>query len=191
MLESHDEPRKAVLTAADAIGQLVGFYGYKEVMGRVWALLFLWDEPLCAPDISEILGISAGTCSTTLNELFRLGLIERTGASDGRRQHYKPVTDLWRAASNLLLQREDKQLRSAIDLLRQALDTARRTSDSPVLRSRIRELAGFLVLIRLSLRLLITTGSLSIKPLSHQLGSGQYAAMLKGDREARQFWNED
>ena len=51
---------QAVLQIADAIGALMEAWGFKRNMGRMWALLYLEQRPLSAPDIGDLLGLSSG-----------------------------------------------------------------------------------------------------------------------------------
>ena len=46
--------------ATDAVGQVIEFWGFKRNHGRVWALLYLRDEPLSAAHIEEELALSKG-----------------------------------------------------------------------------------------------------------------------------------
>jgi DNA-binding transcriptional regulator GbsR (MarR family) len=52
---------------SDSIGRLIEFWGFKRNMGRLWAILYLSDRPLSAPEIQDRLQLSSGAVSMTLS----------------------------------------------------------------------------------------------------------------------------
>ena len=62
---------RADLAVADAVGALMELWGFRRQLGRIWAVLFLSERPLAAPDLCERLRISTGLLSMSLAELRR------------------------------------------------------------------------------------------------------------------------
>jgi len=186
-----DQRDIAIDLACQSLGRLIKFWGFKEVIGKVWTLLYLSEGPLSAPEISQRLSISSGACSMTLNELDRLGLIERAMPGKGRKILYEPVTNIWRIATTILSEREDKELGRSLRNIRRALLMIEDLRDDGQLRRKLRELAGFILITRLGLRLFTRTGVLNVQNLRYSLGEGKYSESMKSDHDLQQLWEED
>ena len=63
-VSARSEERALLHEVADAVGALMEFWGFKRIMGRVWTLLYLRDEPLSMADLCEQLEISTGAVKT-------------------------------------------------------------------------------------------------------------------------------
>ncbi len=148
------------LAVSDAIGRLMEFWGFKRNMGRIWAVLFLTDDPLSAKDLRERLHLSSGAVSMTLAELMRWGVVKKVWIQGERRDWFVAEGNLWKMISRVLSERESVEISEAIDTLEGALREAERRVRSrdaaerrraEVQRDRIRQL---LDLARLGKRLL-------------------------------------
>ena len=122
------EERKLLHEVADAIGALIEFWGFKRVMGRLWAILYLQDEPLTAAELCERLEISTGAASMTLAELERWGVVKRSRKPGDRREYFEAETDIWKMVSRVLRERELQQIDRALEVLERA---RRVVSESP------------------------------------------------------------
>ena len=105
---------------ADAVGALMEFWGFKRLMGRVWTLLYLRDEPLSAAELCEQLGISTGAASMTLSELEHWGVIRRSRKLGDRREYFEAETDIWKMISRVLRERELLQVERALEVFDRA-----------------------------------------------------------------------
>ena len=56
----------------EGIGYLASTVGLNRVMGQLYAILFLSNEPLCLDDMAETLKISKGNASVNIRELEKL-----------------------------------------------------------------------------------------------------------------------
>ena len=97
---------RAELRVADAVGSLMELWGFRRQLGRIWAVLFLSDRPLAAPDLCERLGISTGLLSMSLGELRRWGVVRGVGVPGDRKEHYQAETDVWHMVRRVLAERE-------------------------------------------------------------------------------------
>ena len=156
----------------DAIGQLVEFWGFKRIMGRIWTTLYLAPEPLSAKDLAHELRVSISLVSTTLNELLLWGVVQRAPRPGGRADVYEAETNLWKMVSKVFKERETFRLETAIDRLAHAKaglgtptgrspDAARRR----VVIARIERLERLATLIRGLLEALIEDGRLDVSGL--------------------------
>jgi DNA-binding transcriptional regulator GbsR (MarR family) len=113
-------PEDAILRAADAVGGLMEFWGFKRNMGRLWALLYLESEPLSAADLSERLSLSTGAVSMTLSELSKWGAVKKAWVPGERRDYYEPETSIWKMVSRVFRERELRQIQAAIEAFENA-----------------------------------------------------------------------
>lgn len=90
----------------EAVGAIIDFWGFKRVMGRIWALLYLSARPLSASEICDALQISAGSASMTLNELQTWGVVKRAVVPGSRAAHYRAEHNLWKMVSKVFRERE-------------------------------------------------------------------------------------
>lgn len=109
----------AVLRAADAVGGLMEFWGFKRNMGRLWCVLYLCDRPLSAGDLGQMLQLSAGAVSMTLAELVKWGAIKKSWVPGERRDYYEPETSIWKMISRVFRERELQQIHAAIEAFEQ------------------------------------------------------------------------
>ncbi|HYU15887.1 MAG TPA: hypothetical protein VEL05_07445 [Candidatus Acidoferrum sp.] len=105
----------AVLRAADAVGGLMEFWGFKRNMGRMWCVLYLCDRPLSAGDLGQLLQLSAGAVSMTLAELVKWGAVKKSWVPGERRDYYEPETSIWKMVSRVFRERELQQIHAAIE----------------------------------------------------------------------------
>jgi DNA-binding transcriptional regulator GbsR (MarR family) len=114
--------QRAELTVADAVGELMEFWGFRRQLGRIWAVLFLSDRPLAAPALCERLQISTGLLSMSLSELRGWGVVRSVAVPGDRKEHFEAETNIWALVRRVLAQRE----RQAIDRALTTVETALR-----------------------------------------------------------------
>lgn len=106
---------QAVLQIADAVGALMEAWGFKRNMGRMWALLYLEQRPLSAPEIGDQLGLSSGAVSMLLAELTQWGAVRKTWIVGERREHYEAETSIWKMVSRVFRERELRWIETAAE----------------------------------------------------------------------------
>ncbi len=126
------------LLVSDAIGRLIEFWGFKRNMGRIWTVLYLSDRPLTARDLKEMLQMSSGAVSMTLNELQRWGVVKKVWIQGERRDHFVAEGNLWKMVSRVFAERERVEIIEAIDAMERALASLaeRAKSSDPAERRR-------------------------------------------------------
>jgi DNA-binding transcriptional regulator GbsR (MarR family) len=105
---------RADLAVADAVGAIMELWGFRRQLGRIWAVLFLSDRPLAAPDLCERLHISTGLLSMSLAELRRWGVVRSIEIPGDRKEHFEAETNVWRLVSRVLREREKRAVESAL-----------------------------------------------------------------------------
>ncbi len=91
---------------ADAVGEFIKYWGFKEIHGRIWIHIYLSDVPITAKGLTQNLGVTKGLVSTALSELIAYQVIERISLGDARSPGYQSNTDLVQVINNILRNRE-------------------------------------------------------------------------------------
>ncbi len=166
--------QRAELRVADAVGALMELWGFRRQLGRVWAVLFLSERPLPAPDLCERLQISTGLLSMTLAELRRWSVVKSVPIPGDRKEHFEAETNVWRIVRRVLAEREKKAVESALATFEAALaDTRGALADvdpevKGAARHRIRRLEQLVALTRTALgilRVLLESARADLGPL--------------------------
>ncbi len=61
---------------SDRVGEFIRYWGFKNIHGKVWCLLFLGKAPLTAAQLIEKTGVSKALMSQTLSELLEYRVID-------------------------------------------------------------------------------------------------------------------
>jgi DNA-binding transcriptional regulator GbsR (MarR family) len=99
---------------------VIEYWGFRKALGRVWAVLYLWDGPLSAGDIGERLQMSAGAVSMALTELQRWAVVKRVWLPGERREFFEAEVDLWKMIAKVISERERYLARGVRERLEQA-----------------------------------------------------------------------
>ena len=164
------EAEPLVLEMCDMVGNLMEYWGFRKVLGRIWMLLYLSPEPLPAVGIQQSLGMSVGGVSMALQELERWGVIKRTTGPVARREYYEPETDLWRMVSRVFRERERVYVEDAIVRLNEAIHTLGKKTrgNDPLARFQRTRLEKLQSAAQIALRLidsLLATAKIDASPL--------------------------
>jgi DNA-binding transcriptional regulator GbsR (MarR family) len=117
--------QRAELAVADAVGELMEFWGFRRQLGRIWAILFLSDRPLAAPALCERLQISTGLLSMSLSELRGWGVVRSVAVPGDRKEHFEAETNIWAMVRRVLAQRERQAIDRALTTVENALRDVR------------------------------------------------------------------
>jgi DNA-binding transcriptional regulator GbsR (MarR family) len=164
---------RAELRVADAVGALMELWGFRRQLGRIWAVLFLSERPLAAPELCQRLGISTGLLSMSLQELRRWEVVRGVAVAGDRKEHYQAETSVWRMVRRVLAEREKRAVEEALLVFEAALADARgalRDVDPRVKRAARHRLGRLSQLVALTrgtlglLRALLETPRLDLAP---------------------------
>jgi DNA-binding transcriptional regulator GbsR (MarR family) len=114
--------RDAELQAADAIGRLMEFWGFRRHMGRLWTILYLSPEPMTTTELSDTLRLSSSAVSLSLGELVRWGAVRKTWRPGERKDFYEAENSVWKLLRRVYERRELNLIREAIDAFSDAQD---------------------------------------------------------------------
>jgi DNA-binding transcriptional regulator GbsR (MarR family) len=174
-----EELWQSEVLVSDSIGRLIEFWGFKRNMGRLWAILYLSDRPLSAPEIQDRLQLSSGAVSMTLNELTRWGVVKKVWLQGERRDHYAAEGNFWKMISRVFNERERVEVLDAIDIMEDAIRFLNDKAKEPEERvraqfqeERIRELLDLARLGKQLLDALIKEAKVDGSPLMKVLLGG-------------------
>jgi DNA-binding transcriptional regulator GbsR (MarR family) len=112
---------RAELSVANAVGELMELWGFRRQLGRIWAVLFLSERPLAAPDLCDRLKISTGLLSMSLSELRSWGVVRSVSVPGDRKEHFEAETNIWALVRRVLAERERKAIDGALATVEGAL----------------------------------------------------------------------
>ena len=93
-------------TFAQLVGRFIRYWGFRNIHGEIWTLVYLAERSLSASEIVEILGCSKALVSTGLNELVDEGLIFLTESENAKVKRYMAVDDVSSVIRKVLNRRE-------------------------------------------------------------------------------------
>ncbi len=164
---------RADLTVADQVGTLMELWGFRRQLGRIWAVLFLSDRPLAAPELCDRLGISTGLLSMSLAELRGWGVVRGVPVAGDRKEHYQAETNVWKLVAHVLRERERRAVEDALRTFERTLSEVRAAADEePEIRPlarfkarRLQMLAGLCQAALAVLRLLLDSARADVGPI--------------------------
>jgi len=86
---------KRILRLSEAIGSFINYWGFKDLQGQIWFILYITDQEYSTKDIKEIFDISKALASQLINELLEFKVISKVGTG-------KHGVDLFKANTNVL-----------------------------------------------------------------------------------------
>ncbi len=104
------------------MGRLAGYFGFNEVMGRLYGILLMSPEAMSLDDLASSLKISKGSVSMNMRSLERWGMAEEVWVRGERKKFYTAVPDLWQVIRNVLNSRERREVMMAIQVLSESVE---------------------------------------------------------------------
>ncbi|HFQ93863.1 MAG TPA: hypothetical protein ENK32_07635 [Anaerolineae bacterium] len=159
------------------MGRLAGFFGFNEVMGRLYGTLLMHPEPLSLDDLASGLKISKGSVSMNMRSLERWGMAEEVWVRGERKKYYTAVPDLWQVIRNVLNSRERREVQLAIQVLSESVEKLRSAGDE--LTPEERELAQFYLERIGDLQAFFTVAQLALEMVLGSDGALDFDAVTK------------
>lgn len=151
------------VTALNAVGVVIEFWGFKRNQGKVWALLFLCGEPMSAADLQHTLELSKGAVSMIVRELESWGVIQRQRVEDSSAWHFVAEVDLIKMIGQVFRQREVRLVKHVREDLEHALRLAKLEDDVPAKQlARLDQMTKLARLIDQALNVFLSTSQLDM-----------------------------
>lgn len=138
MDETLHRVRESVLTG---LGDLTDFFGFGKVMGQLYGALLMSEEPLSLDALEAIVGKSKASVSMNMRNLERWRMVREVWVKGDRRKFYEAESDLWKIVTYVLESRELNDVRAAVEILEEDLESLQ--AAKPSLDEDDRELAEF------------------------------------------------
>jgi len=103
------------------IGRLARFFGFNDVMGRLYGTLLLNPEPLSLDDLADELQISKGSVSMNMRDLERWGMAKEVWVRGERKKYYQAESDMWQVIRSVLNSRERREVQMALQVLSESI----------------------------------------------------------------------
>ncbi len=97
----------------EAGGRTAQTFGVSRLLGQIYTLLYLKNEPLSLDQLVEELQVSKASVSIACRQLHAFGAVRRVGVRGDRRDFYEAVQDFRGLLQNGLLPALEKKLHSA------------------------------------------------------------------------------
>jgi DNA-binding transcriptional regulator GbsR (MarR family) len=111
------------------LGRLAGFFGFSELMGRLYGTLLLSPEAMSLDDLAESLQISKGSVSMNMRSLERWGMAKEVWVRGERKKYYMAESDFWTVIRNVLSGRELREVQVALQVLGESVDKLKAVED--------------------------------------------------------------
>ena len=108
-------------STVSGLGRLARFFGFSDVMGRLYGTLLLSPEPLSLDELGGTLEISKGSVSMNMRDLERWGMAKEGWVRGERRKFYKAESDMWQVIRNVLGSREQREVQLALHVLSESI----------------------------------------------------------------------
>lgn len=100
---------------------MTGFFGFSDVMGRLYGTVLLSPEPMSLDDLAGSLEISKGSVSMNMRALERWGMAKEVWVRGERKKYYAAESDLWQVIRNVLGSRESREVQLALNVLGESI----------------------------------------------------------------------
>jgi len=149
------------------IGRLARYFGFAEVMGRLFGTLLMSPEPMSLDDLAAQLEISKGSVSMNMRALERWGMAKEVWMRGDRKKYYAAEHDLWQVIRNVLSSRERREVELALQVLGDSVEKLQSAGNelSPEDRDlaefyqeRISDLQAFFTVAQMALETVLGSG---------------------------------
>ncbi|MEN3041151.1 MAG: transcriptional regulator [Bacteroidia bacterium] len=150
------EPQRQLI---DMWGKLAHSWGVGPTMAQIFALLYVYPDPIDTDSIIETLAISRGNVSINLRKLLEWGLVHKIDLPGSRRSLYTAERDVWLIAANIIRKRFEREVAPISSLLQELLERPDVQSDSHTMKAlrQIQEvLAAVYLITQLALPVMVT-----------------------------------
>lgn len=151
-------------------GEMGSRWGFNRTVGQIYALLVIVEDPICANEIGEALGISRGNVSMGLKELNSWQLVQTIHKPGDRKDYYHTKGSIWDMANKVFEERRKREMDPTLSLLRDLMLDEPANEQEKFAQQRISEIHDLLENITVWTQSLQTLSPEKIKTLM-KLGS--------------------
>ena len=125
-------------------GEMGARWGVNRTVAQIHALLYLAGKPLPADEITDTLEVARSNVSNSIRELQAWKLAKMVHVMGDRRDHFEASTDIWELSRTVVRERQERELKPTIDMLRELLNHPEIMLDGIDRATRMREMLTML-----------------------------------------------
>jgi DNA-binding transcriptional regulator GbsR (MarR family) len=91
---------------SNGIGEFIRYWGFRNIHGQIWSVVYLSAKPLSGIEICELLVVSKALVSPALKELEAEGLIRQTISENSKTKRYVAESNVTKIIHGVLKRRE-------------------------------------------------------------------------------------
>ncbi len=84
----------------EIVGNLCESLSIARILGQIYALLYMSEEPVSMDEVVERLDVSKGNVSVNINILESWGAVRKVWVKGSRKNYYTADPDIWRIVNN-------------------------------------------------------------------------------------------
>jgi len=126
-------------------GEMGTRWGISRTVAQIHALLYVFERPLNAEEISELLSVARSNVSNSLKELQNWGIVKKAPVIGDKRDHFQSLHNVWDMFRIILEQRKKREVDPTLELLQECLDMAKdpKSEESELTQKRLSDLKDF------------------------------------------------
>ena len=129
------------------VGAISSTWGYSKLLGQLYGLLYLNEEPMPLEQIAGELGVSKGSISLNVREGERLGMVRKVWVKGDRRDFYEADPNLWKIIRRVTRERQKKEFEFAFETVSGSLrligEADLKSDEAKFIRKRLTRMASF------------------------------------------------
>ncbi len=99
----------------EALGRIYALYGFPDVLGRIYGVLFLSDRPLGLEDIAREISVSKSTVSNNIRILEAVGTARKVWVKGSRRDYYEVERNMVKIAMDTVQKNYERELEIVVN----------------------------------------------------------------------------
>jgi DNA-binding transcriptional regulator GbsR (MarR family) len=128
-------------------GEMGSRWGINRTVGQIYAVLFIAEQPLCADDIVERLGVSRSNVSMGLKELQSWNLLRQRPIQGDRREFFTTPDDIYAIVRTLADERKKREIDPTMSVLRELLMQSPGTPEEQHAQARLKDMHELIELL--------------------------------------------
>ncbi len=137
---------ESMKTFISHFGEMGSRWGINRTVGQIYALLYIYKDPICADDISDVLGFSRSNVSMGLKELDSWRLVRIKHFQKDRKEYYTVPENVWEIFRTLVEERKKREIDPTLSMLRDVI-LAPKTSEEEYSQRKMQEMHDLIEMI--------------------------------------------
>lgn len=133
-----DAPTPLMRAFIGHFGEMGSRWGINRTVGQIYALIFVWPQPINADEIAQHLEFSRSNVSMGLKELQAWRLVNLRHLPGDRREYFDAPRDAWEIFRTLAEERRRREIEPTLSMLRNALLEAPTNEEDRIAQERMR-----------------------------------------------------